>query len=210
MVLSSDFCDGNDDKYKSFLKLRDDLIKRKYALKIFPNSCNHKDNPISDLHDVCHDIDCFIRRSSSVILIDPDEDDSFIVKYFWLALAHGTFVVFYSPFQLDSLAPKDVSYRMSSIVFTPALQVALDLATVHEKMEKLFSWKKDPLTPELKRVVDFSIANFPCKICDHVGLHKRCSFFNTEQSNAWLIKCLRERNRLVSIHIYLWTIKSTD
>jgi hypothetical protein len=210
IVLSSDFCDGNDDKYKSFVQLRNDLINQKFVLKIFPDSCNHKDILISDLHYVCHDIDCFIRRSSAVILIDPDEDDSFIVKYFWHAIAHGTFVVFYSPFTLNSLAPKGVSYRMNSIGFTPALQEALSIATAQEKMEKIFSWKNSPLTPELKRVVDYSIGNFPCKICDHVGLHKRCFFLIIEQSNACLIKCLREKNRLVSIHIYLWTIKSMD
>jgi hypothetical protein len=117
-------------------------------------------------------VNCHLEQSKAVILIDPEEDDSFIVGYFWHAMAHGTYVFFYSPLDLGELAPMNVFHRMDGIYYSDTMEKVINLLNISNHHSKLFEWKQTNNT-NIEKLLKFSQMNFPCNLCMYVKLTKR-------------------------------------
>jgi hypothetical protein len=175
IMLGSDFCEreSRGTNYFSFLNLVE-KISVQMSIKIFPESCRTV-KFVTPLDSTCgENLDCYVKRSKAVMLIEPDEDDSFMVKYFWKAVAHGTLVLYYWPFELQKNAPPGVALRMPEIKYSSEIQDILDLASGKnaKPYEKLFDWKFGALDGNITQALQYSTENFPCNLCQHVKLRK--------------------------------------
>ncbi|KAJ3269293.1 hypothetical protein HDV01_001622 [Terramyces sp. JEL0728] len=174
MVIEDTYCNEWTNKYEIY------KLSKKIApylpVKIFPLNCRlgFSSGP---LDKICGDNkECFIQRSTSTLLFDTHYDDFFIPEQFWKSISVDTPVMYFWRHSLQQQAPTHFSYHMvSKEIGQSEVEYLLDMSDL-EARRFLMKIKKDSKAPEYDKfdqVVDYSLNNFPCRLCEYVGKKKQ-------------------------------------
>ncbi|KAJ3252188.1 hypothetical protein HK103_001799 [Boothiomyces macroporosus] len=175
MIVEDSYCSEWTNKYHIYKLSKQ--ISPYLPIAIFPTSCRLKFSSTALDKKCGNDIDCFIKYSTTTILIDTHFDDNFIVEPFWKSISFGTPVMYFWRHSFFEYIPEHTTYHMQKLeIEQDEIKYLLSMSD-HEGIEFAFKWKNfarnSTVISKMERVVDYSIDNFPCRLCEHVAQKKQ-------------------------------------
>ncbi|KAJ3273946.1 hypothetical protein HDV01_003777 [Terramyces sp. JEL0728] len=113
-------------------------------------------------------------HAKASLIVDPFDQDGFIVPKFWKSLSFSTPVIYSWTEKswmgkFHDYAPLGTFKKMNSL---DAKQVVEFVSKFNQSFfNGAFAWKHN-LTQEIAGMLDNSLRNFPCKLCQHIGERK--------------------------------------
>ncbi|KAJ3314087.1 hypothetical protein HDV04_001118 [Boothiomyces sp. JEL0838] len=170
IIFEDGYCTEYTNKYKAY-----ELAKNISYLpvKIFPPQCRLFPNR-SPLDSECQDnLDCFLKKSTSAVIIDTRYEDDFVPRMFWNSISYGTSVLYLWRHRIWKLAPPNIVRPMLNFeINAKDIEFLMEMSEL-DALEFGFSFKKKGLTKEMESVLNFSTKNFPCRLCEHVAIRKK-------------------------------------
>ncbi|KAJ3273926.1 hypothetical protein HDV01_003757 [Terramyces sp. JEL0728] len=168
VFLNPVLCANNTQKMRVSLFLNE--IQKTVPIVVADNQCGYNYTVSCNTSD----IDCVLRHAKASLIVDPFDQDGFIVPKFWKSLSFSTPVIYSWTEKswmgkFHDYAPLGTFKKMNSL---DAKQVVEFVSKFNQSFfNGAFAWKHN-LTQEIAGMLDNSLRNFPCKLCQHIGERK--------------------------------------
>ncbi|KAJ3323569.1 hypothetical protein HDV06_001593 [Boothiomyces sp. JEL0866] len=171
IIFEDGYCSEYTNKYQAYQLAKN--VSAHMPVKIFPLACRLFSWK-SPLDSACgDDLDCFIKKSSSAVIIDTRYEDDFVPTIFWKTISYGTSILYLWRHQIWKLAPPHITRPMLKFELSNEdIEFLIEMTEI-DALEFGFSFKKTGLTKDMEKVLNFSTQNFPCRLCEHVAIRKQ-------------------------------------
>ncbi|KAJ3307861.1 hypothetical protein HDV04_002447, partial [Boothiomyces sp. JEL0838] len=130
------------------------------------------------------DTSCILKHAKASLIMDPFDQDSFVVPLFWQSIAHSTPVMYSWPGNFTEYVPGVLNLKLST--FEPNVVIEFINRFTMKFYKNAFAWKKHIVPEPIAKMLNNSLPRMPCVLCNHIRERKLSTlaavklFANTE------------------------------
>ncbi|KAJ3317143.1 hypothetical protein HDV06_001968 [Boothiomyces sp. JEL0866] len=156
--------DSRNSTVVSFLK----ELQQKIPIQVVDQQCGFT----STVSCGSSETDCILKSARASLVIDPFDQDSFVVSKFWKSMSYSTPVIYSWSGNFAEYAPNNFFMDMKEFNTNSIVEFVEKFN--QEYFNLVFSWKRpgNAIPQEISMMLKDSLPNMPCIICNHIRERK--------------------------------------
>ncbi|KAJ3317142.1 hypothetical protein HDV06_001967 [Boothiomyces sp. JEL0866] len=114
--------------------------------------------------------ECILRGARASLIIDPYDQDSFVVPLAWKSISYSTPVIYSWSGNFTKYDPSTLFMKLEEFDSSLVMEFVNQFNQKH--YNRVFRWKKRYIPDPIGRVLNNSLPNMPCVLCRHIKERK--------------------------------------